>query len=419
MRITPRENLQLAVTALWTHRFRSGLTILGIVIGITTVVTVASLLTGLRKGIYTFFLEFGPDNVFLYKTSGDPNAGGRGAPPKEAKRRPIRKEYAEIIKRTCPSVDDVSISLFIPGIIGNVPLSARVPGYESDNVAMVGVTANSFAMQPRNLKAGRFFTPEEANRGSMVALLGSDLADALFPDGRAAGRTFLVNGAEYYVLGVFERAKGGFFGENGLDRQISIPLRTAEMRYPQLDRYMITSKARPGLRQQAFEEIEAILRKVRRTPAGTDNDFSLTTSDQIIKQFDSLTGLIVLISIAISGLGLVVGGIGVMNIMLMSVTERTREIGIRKAIGARRFDIVFQFLMEAVTLTGIGGVIGIVFAVLVTLLISALVPSLPSEVPAWAILTGFGTSVSVGLFFGVWPAFKAARLDPVEALRYE
>ena len=233
------------------------------------------------------------------------------------------------------------------------------------------------------------------------------------------GRTIQVDGAEYTVLGVFAKAKGGFFGENGVDRQITLPLRTAQLRYPQLDNYFITSKARPGLRQQAYEEIEGILRKVRHTPAGDPNDFSLSTPDQIIKQFDSVTGLIVMVSIAISGLGLLVGGIGVMNIMLVSVTERTREIGVRKAIGARRLDIVTQFLMEAMALTGVGGFLGIVFAILTTMLVGALVPSLPSEVPLWAVLTGFGVSVAIGLFFGTWPAVKAARLDPVDALRYE
>jgi putative ABC transport system permease protein len=198
-----------------------------------------------------------------------------------------------------------------------------------------------------------------------------------------------------------------------------IPLRTAEARYPQIDRYLITVRSKSGQRQQAYEEVEAILRKVRRTPAGEENDFALSTPDQIIKQFDRITGLIGLVAIAISGLGLLVGGIGVMNIMLVSVTERTREIGVRKAIGARRGDIVGQFLLEAMTLTGAGGSLGILFAIAATMLVGALVPSLPSEVPAWAVIAGFCVSVAVGLFFGVWPAMKASRLDPVEALRYE
>jgi len=182
---------------------------------------------------------------------------------------------------------------------------------------------------------------------------------------------------------------------------------------------MIIAKARAGMRQQAFDEVEGVMRKIRRLPPNVEDDFALSTPDQIIQQFDRITGLIGMVAIAISGLGLLVGGIGVMNIMLVSVTERTREIGVRKAIGARSRDIVGQFLIEAMTLTGAGGVIGIVIAVLITMLVGALVPSLPSDVPSWALITGFSVSVAVGLFFGVWPAVKAARLDPVEALRYE
>src|SRR5204863_7941497 len=163
--------------------------------------------------------------------------------------------------------------------------------------------------------------------------------------------------------------KGGFFGENGQDNAVTIPLRTAQSRYPQIDRVMITAKAKTGKRKEAYDEIEGVMRRIRRLPTGAPNDFSISTPDQIIQQFDRITGLIGLVAIAISGLGLLVGGIGVMNIMLVSVTERTREIGVRKAVGARKRDIVGQFLVEAMTLTGAGGVLGIVIAVLITMLV--------------------------------------------------
>ncbi|MEO8662298.1 MAG: ABC transporter permease [Bryobacteraceae bacterium] len=406
----------MALDAVWSHRFRSMLTIIGIVIGITTVVTVSSLLTGLRKGIVVFFQEFGPSNVFLNQYGGDPN---QPPTPKEARRRPVTPEYAELIKRLVPSVREVSVQLYIPGFVGTQPLVAKVPGYESDNVSLSGYSASSFTTQPRDVRIGRVFTPEEDARAARVCILGETIAEALFPDGQALGRTVTVGGADYTVIGVLEKAKGGFFGENGLDRQITIPLQTARLRYPQLDRFYIIAMAREGMRDDALEEVRGLMRRVRKLPRDAEDDFALTTPDQIIKRFDQITGMIVLVSIAISGLGLLVGGIGVMNIMLVSVTERTREIGVRKALGARRGDIVVQFLMEAITLTGLGGTVGIVFSVLVTLLISVLVPSLPSEVPPWAIIAGFSVSVAVGLFFGVWPAFKASRLDPVEALRYE
>lgn len=416
MQISGRETLTMALTAVWVHKFRSGLTILGIVIGITTVVTVSSLLTGLRKGIVDFFQEFGPDNIFIAKASGDPS--GAGARPKEMKRKPIRREYAEYLKRTVRSIDDVSVSLFPRQPPGKV-LTAKVAGFESDNFDIAGTTPNGYVIAPRELRAGRIFTNEENERGQRVALMGASIADALFPDGQAVGKSMIIDGQEYTVIGVFAPAKGGFFGENGLDKQIIFPLETIRLRYPQADNYFLTAKARHGMRVDAMEEIRAALRKLRHTPAGDEDDFAMSTADSIIQNFDKITGMIVLISIAISGLGLLVGGIGVMNIMLVSVTERTREIGVRKALGARRQDIVLQFLSEAVALTGVGGLVGIVFSILVTLLVGVLVPSLPSVVPTWAVITGFTVSVAIGIFFGVWPAVKASRLDPVEALRYE
>ncbi len=416
MRISPKENIQVALSSVWCHRFRSLLTILGIVIGITTVVTVSSLLTGVRTGIVTFFEEFGPDNIFLNRVSGDPNSPGRLS---ERKRRQIRPEYAEAIERLAPSVKRTAVQLYIPSLVGTQPITARVPGYESDNVSVVGHSASSFEVQPRELADGRLYTVDEAARGDKVALIGSSLAEALFPGGSAVGQTMMVSGAEFRILGVFAPAKGGFFGENGFDHQITIPLRTARLRYPQADRYIIVSQARTGRRDDAVEEMRAVLRRLRRVPRGADDDFSLSTADQIIDRLDSITGMVLMVSIALSGLGLLVGGIGVMNIMLVSVTERTREIGIRKAIGARKLDIVFQFLMEAVSLTGLGGALGIVISVAVTLLVGTLVPSLPTEVPVWAVVTGFGVSVAIGVVFGVWPAARAAQLDPVVALHYE
>lgn len=415
-RINPRETIGMALDSVWTHRFRSGLTILGIVIGITTVVTVASLLTGLRKGIVDFFQEFGPDNIFIARVSGDPS--GQGARQKELKRKQIRPEYADYIRNVCRSVEDVGVSLFInprPGKFFNV----KVAGFESDNMNLTSNSPNSFVLSPREMRFGRVFTQEENQRAQRVAILGSGISEALFQTDSPVGKGVSIDGAEYTVVGVFSPAKGSFFGENPQDRQITIPVDTARVRYPQSENFFLTAKARPGMRADAMEEIRAALRRLRHTPPAAEDDFALSTADSIIQNFDQITGMIVLVSIAISGLGLLVGGIGVMNMMLVSVTERTREIGVRKAIGARRSDIVLQFLTEAVTLTGAGGVIGVVFSILVTLLIGAVLPSLRASVPAWAVITGFSVSVAVGVFFGVWPAVKASRLDPVEALRYE
>jgi putative ABC transport system permease protein len=416
MNISPRESLIMAMSAVWTNRFRSGLTILGIVIGITTVVTVASLLTGLRAGVVTFFNELGPDNVFVMKNQ---NPGGLQEPVKERKRRAITPEYADVIKRFSSTVEDTAIELFIPPIAGGNVVTAKVPGFDTDNFSMVGASANHIDLQPRSFFEGRYFTDEEDNRLAKVAVLGYDIAHALFPNGNAVGRTFMMDGAQYTIVGVFEKAKGGFLGENGEDTEVDIPLKTASSRYPQTDRYMIIAKAKPGMRKDAHDDIEAILRRTRHVLTGQPNDFEMQTPDQIMQQFDQITGIIGLVAIAISGLGLLVGGIGVMNIMLVSVTERTREIGVRKALGARRRDIIGQFLVEAMTLTGAGGMLGLAIAVGLTMLVGALVPALPAKVPSWALITGFSVSVAVGVFFGVWPAVKASRLDPVDALRYE
>jgi putative ABC transport system permease protein len=379
------------------------------------VVTVSSLLTGVREGVVVFFQELGPDNIFLFKTSGDPNV----EPMKERQRRPMKAEYVDFIRRWTSSVQDIAMILYIPPVVDGKAITAHVPGFETENINVMGQTPNLAEISPRDFALGRFFTPEEDQREAHVAVIGANVADSLYPGGSPIGATMMIDGAEYTIIGVYAKAKGGFFGENGEDNDVAIPLRTARIRYPQVDRLMITVKAKPGKRQDAYAEVESVMRRIRRLATGASNDFAISTPDQIIQQFDKITGLIGLVAIAISGLGLLVGGIGVMNIMLVSVTERTREIGVRKALGARRRDIVGQFLVEAMTLTGAGGVLGIVIAVLLTMLIGALVPSLPSKVPAWALITGFTVSVIIGVFFGVWPATKAARLDPVEALRYE
>jgi putative ABC transport system permease protein len=417
MNISPRENLAMAMDSVWAHRFRSMLTVVGIVIGISTVVVVASLLSGLRASIVTFFDELGPDNVFVYKTSGDPSSDFTTI--KERKRRPIKKEYADMIGRTAQYVQQIGLTLYIPSAPSGSIITAKVPGFETDNLNMIGTMPNQMELSPRDFDQGRFFTDEENDRSAHVAVIGYDLAHALFPTGEADGRTFMLDGAEFTVIGVFAKAKGGFFGQNAQDSVIEMPLKTAEARYPQLDRYMITCRAKAGYRKDAFDEVDGIMRRIRGLKGDAEDDFSISSPDQIIEQFDKITSLVGLVAIAISALGLLVGGIGVMNIMLVSVTERTREIGVRKALGARRIDIIAQFLAEAMALTGAGGLLGIIMAVLLTMLVGALVPALPSSVPTWAVVTAFSVSVSIGLFFGVWPAVKASRLDPVDALRYE
>ena len=416
MNISATQNMKMAMQAVGEHRFRSLLTMLGIVIGITTVVTVASLLTGLRAGVVTFFQELGPDNIFVYKTSGDPSQ----EPPKERKRRPMKPEYAEFIRRWSTSVEDVGLQLYIPPVVDGKPITARVPGFESENINVAGQSPNMGEISPRDFAAGRFFTPEEDQRAAHVAVIGANVADSLFPGGTARRRHHDDGWRRVHHHRRLCQGEGRILRRKRPGQR---------HRHPAAHRREPLSAGGPLHDHRQGEDRQAARRRSTKWrascaasaawPPTRKDDFAISTPDQIIQQFDRITGLIGLVAIAISALGLLVGGIGVMNIMLVSVTERTREIGVRKALGARRRDIVGQFLVEAMTLTGAGGVLGIVIAVLITMLVGALVPSLPSKVPSWALITGFSVSVIVGVFFGVWPAVKAAQLDPVEALRYE
>ncbi|MEJ7701131.1 MAG: FtsX-like permease family protein [Pyrinomonadaceae bacterium] len=228
-----------------------------------------------------------------------------------------------------------------------------------------------------------------------------------------------MNGTTWEIIGVVEKRKAGFFGENEEDRKVFMPLRTARKAAPQRDYILHIIKAKPEQVQTALLDSEAVLRQRRNVKYGEPNNFDIKTADNFIEQFDSITAMVGLIAIAISSLGLLVGGIGVMNIMLVSVTERTKEIGIRKAIGATKGAIVLQFLLEAMTLTFFGGIVGVTLAVTISQLIMLFVPSLPASIPLWAVISGLTVSIGVGLVFGVLPARKAAKLDPIECLRYE
>jgi putative ABC transport system permease protein len=297
----------------------------------------------------------------------------------------------------------------------------NIAKYKANDVynADIGGTDEGYAVGNNvQMKEGRFFNDSENVHHAPVAVIGEDLPNALMGRGEnPVGKSITVNGHEFQVLGVMKRPANSFPGQD--DLRVLLPYFSMHKLFPNAKENMIVVAAKEGRLPAAIDEVRAVLRLQRHVPLSKPDDFYLSTSEQMVEQFHNVTAMVALVMVVLSSIGLLVGGIGVMNIMLVSVTERTREIGIRKAIGARRFDIVLQFLTEAVVLTGLGGLIGMTFGWLISLLARAIFPSLPTAVPLWAAVLGFVVSVAVGLFFGIWPANKAARLDPVVALRYE
>jgi putative ABC transport system permease protein len=284
-----------------------------------------------------------------------------------------------------------------------------------------GVSPNYDRISNLTIRKGRFFSEADNQQRRNVLVIGINAADALFPnpDEEIIGKTIRMNGTTWEIIGVLEKRKAGFFGENEEDRKVFLPYRTARKVAPQRNYLLHIIKAKSGRLEEALQDSESVLRQRRENKFGEPNDFDIKTASKFIEQFDSITAMVGLIAIAISSLGLLVGGIGVMNIMLVSVTERTKEIGIRKAIGATKGAIVLQFLLEAMTLTFFGGILGVTLAVGISQIVMLLIPSIPASIPMWAVVSGLTVSVGVGLVFGVLPARKAANLDPIECLRYE
>jgi putative ABC transport system permease protein len=406
-----RENLGMALETLLAHKFRSFLTILGVIVGILTVIVIASILTGLRQSIVTQLEDYGTNNIYAFHLS-MMQMGRRSR--EEMKRKPLTIQDAAAIREQCPSVKEVSWE--------GIPFRSRVQiqykGKSLRTSSFIGTPSNYLDVVNMRIGSGRFFTEAEDAHRMPVVILGADAAEALFLKSDPIGKQIQIGGHPFTVLAVLEKSKAGLVGSD-TDSAVVVPYRTFTKMLPSEDMTILTIQARSGFRSSALDEIESLLRRRRGIKPSEANNFDLTTADRIIQQLDSITATVGLIAIAISSVGLLVGGIGVMNIMLVSVTERTREIGVRKAIGATKKDIVLQFLFEAMVLTGVGGVFGILLAIAVSYLIIALIPALPAAIPLWAIITGLTVSVAIGLIFGVWPARKAAQLDPIVCLRYE
>ena len=290
---------------------------------------------------------------------------------------------------------------------------------EMKNAAVQGASPSYFRMGVTNLAEGRYYTDEENALHANVIVIGNDVANTLFPYSKALDQTVSINGRLYRIIGVLAERDIFLVGAedpNNENKAVYMPYLTLRKLYPDVDDNFVMAQAVPGKMEAAVEEVRELLRRRRKVAYGANDNFGISTSDQILTQFGAITGGIFALMVAISSVGLLIGGIGVMNIMLVSVTERTREIGVRKAMGARRKDIIAQFLIEAGTLTGVGGILGIVVGSGLALLIQTL---MPTYIPLWAPIVGFVVSVGLGVIFGLWPAWKAARLNPIDALRYE
>ena len=412
------ETLAMALDSVRSHKFRSFLTVLGIVIGVMTAISIASILTGLRQNIIAMIEEYGTNNIYAFHLSTGPRTSEDRS---ERLRKPLTVADAEAIKAQASAVEDVAH--VAPNVgYGGGPFDDNVT-YQGHNYRWgntQGVSPNYADISNVVLREGRFFTESDDQQRANVMVIGVNAADALFPgQNQIAGTQVRMGGYNFEIVGVLEKRKAGFFGENEEDNAVFIPFRTAQKIAPARGYILFVIKGRSGQLPEALQQSEEVLRRRRNVKFGEPNNFDIKTADKFIEQFDSIFAMVGLLAIAISCLGLLVGGIGVMNIMLVSVTERTKEIGIRKAIGARRKDIVLQFLFEAMMLTFLGGVLGVILAVGVSRILMLIIPALPALIPAWAVITGLTVSIGVGIIFGVWPARKASRLDPIECLRYE
>jgi putative ABC transport system permease protein len=296
----------------------------------------------------------------------------------------------------------------------------KFQGTEYTQPIIFGVRAIFPSLRVVDVKQGRFFTDGEDERRAHVVVVPEAAVEPLFGGLSPIDKEVEVDGKVFRVIGVRARGVGGLFGGDGADdRFFYIPFNTLHKMHPEIEDIGITLRARDGQMAKMFDQVTELLRRRRGVRVDEKNDFSISTPDAIFETVQQITVVLATIVVPLSAISLMVGGVGVMNIMLMSVTERTREIGVRRAVGAKRADIVWQFLIEAMTLTAVGGCIGIFVGWTISSGVHYAVPNIPSAVPFWAVVVGFSVSVGVGLVFGLWPAFKASRLDPIEALRYE
>jgi putative ABC transport system permease protein len=409
------ENLKMALDTLRNNKLRSFLTVIGVVIGVWTVMTIASIISGIDETLKKEIESFGTRSIFISKY--DP-----GIHVHLSREERMRKELTYDDALSISQLPTVELSVPFLDISNNFfgqKLKVSTAGKTSEAVRLEGTLPDYMRSSQEVLSEGRFFTQFENDTNQNVCVVRGRVAEDFFPGGHPVGQTISIGGQEFRVVGALEMREqflGGGNGSDDLNNGIFVPFNVARKLKPNADDLFILAIAKPDMMERAKDEVTDLLRLRRRVPFDKPNNFGIDTADSVIQNVRSITGGVAIAMVAISSVGLMVGGIGVMNIMLVSVTERTREIGVRKAIGARRKDILWQFLIEAMTLTGVGGLLGLSFGWATTLLIKLFIPS---YVPLWAPVAGFVASVGIGLVFGLWPAWKAARLDPIESLRYE
>jgi putative ABC transport system permease protein len=383
-----------------------------VVLGVSVIMLVAALITGFDQQIQENIKQYGADTAFISRWDQGPHGNTR--PLEERLRKPLTLEDAVALQESCPAIRNVTVFL----TWWEKPHIIRTKAGEVTAIDFRGVQPNFGEVYANaNILSGRFISEGDDLHREKMVMLGENVAPVLFPEGSPVGKDVMIDGSDFQVIGVVQKPKGGF-GMNDEDRRVLIPYNTFRKIYPGAYENQMRVQAYPKMLDQAVDQATEVLRRRRNVAYTAKDNFSIQTAEMEVQEFHNIIGMVAVATVALSSIGLLIGGVGVMNIMLVSVTERTREIGIRKAIGAKRGDITWQFLLEAMTLTGAGGLIALILVNGLVLLIRVTL-EWKGSVPLWAAATGVIVSVGVGLVFGVWPATKAAKLDPVEALRYE